>query len=168
MFLPLYMPKSESLLSLFAQLLCFKERPRVNRRRERFILFHEGITLLLKKNKRIAWITDDEFPTLPTADGNYIPQCQLLEMNCAKKIQGWEFAQVAHQKWAMWANRSGLSPKMRDVSESLRSLTKNERMNKWLVFLSESLISSFLCAKNDWIAQKTDERIPSPEKILIL
>ena len=29
--------------------------------------------------------------------------------------------------WAMWVNRSGRSPKMSDVSESLRSLTKNER-----------------------------------------
>ena len=36
-------------------------------------------------------------------------------------------AQVAHQKWAMWENRSGRSPKMSNVSESLRSLTKNER-----------------------------------------
>ena len=59
--------------------------------------------------------------------------------------------QVTHQKWAMWANRSGRSPKMSDhepfaqvaqrkwviVSESLRLLTKNEGM-------SESLICSFL------------------------
>ena len=30
-------------------------------------------------------------------------------------------------KWAMWANPSGRSPKMSDVSESLRPLTKNER-----------------------------------------
>ena len=29
--------------------------------------------------------------------------------------------------WAMWVNRSGRSPKMSDVSKSLRSLTKNER-----------------------------------------
>ena len=29
--------------------------------------------------------------------------------------------------WAMWVNRSGRSPKMSDVSESLMSLTKNER-----------------------------------------
>ena len=31
-----------------------------------------------------------------------------------------------------------------DVSESLRSLTKNERMSESLIFLSESLICSFL------------------------
>ena len=35
-------------------------------------------------------------------------------------------SQVAHQKWAMWANLSGCSPKMSNVSESLRLLTKNE------------------------------------------
>ena len=29
--------------------------------------------------------------------------------------------------WAKWVNRSGRSPKMSDVSESLRSLTKNEQ-----------------------------------------
>ena len=60
-------------------------------------------------------------------------------------------AQVAHQKWAMWENRSGYSPKMSDhepfaqvaqrkwaiVSESLRSLTKNERMSKLFVFFEQ-------------------------------
>ena len=35
-------------------------------------------------------------------------------------------AQVAFQKWAMWANRSGRSQKMSDVGELLRSLIKNE------------------------------------------
>ena len=70
-------------------------------------------------------------------------------------------AQVAHQKWAMWANRSGHSPKMSDheqfaqvaqrkwaiVRELLRLLTKNERMSESLVFLSVSLICSFLDKK---------------------
>ena len=55
------------------------------------------------------------------------------------------FAQI---KWAMWANRSGCSPKMSDyerfaqvaerkwvvVSESLRSLTKNEQIAHTLIF----------------------------------
>ena len=77
-------------------------------------------------------------------------------------------AQVAHQKWVMWANRSGHSPKMSDherfaqvahqkwatMSKSLRSLTKNERMARFCVCFF---------AKNEWIAQKTDERTPSPE-----
>ena len=70
-------------------------------------------------------------------------------------------AQVAHQKWAMWANRSGCSPKMSDVSESLRSLTKNEQMSELLIFLSESLIHSFLDKKQRF-ARKSNERIPSP------
>ena len=70
-------------------------------------------------------------------------------------------AQVAHQKWAMWANRSGRSPKMSDherfaqvaqrkwaiVSESLRSLTKKEWMSESLIFWSELLIRSFLDKK---------------------
>ena len=36
---------------------------------------------------------------------------------------------------------------MSDVSESLRSLTKNERMSESLIFLSELLIRSFLDKK---------------------
>ena len=84
-------------------------------------------------------------------------------------------AQVAHQKWAMWANRSGRSPKMSDVSKSLRLLTKNERpwanrsgrspkMSKWanrLFFRANPSFAHFL-QKNEQFAQKTDERIPSP------
>ena len=66
-------------------------------------------------------------------------------------------AQVPQQKWAMWANRSGCSQKMSDherftqvahqkwatMSESLRSLTKNEGISKSLEFFSESLIPTF-------------------------
>ena len=77
--------------------------------------------------------------------------------------------------WAMWANRSGRSPKMSDVSKSLRSLTKNEqpwvnrsgrstKMSKWLncsFFWANCSIAHFR-AKNKWFARKTDERIPSP------
>ena len=46
-----------------------------------------------------------------------------------------------------WAIRSGRSEEMSDVSESLISLTKNERMSESLIFLSESLIRSFLDKK---------------------
>ena len=70
-------------------------------------------------------------------------------------------AHFAQNKWAMWANGSFRSPKMSDherftqvtqrkwaiVSESLRSLTKNEQMSESLIFLSESLIPSFLDKK---------------------
>ena len=81
---------------------------------------------------------------------------------CSEEMSDREqFAQVAQRKWAMWVNRSFRSPKMSDherfaqvaqrkwaiVSESLRSLTKNERMNESLIFLSESLICSFLDKK---------------------
>ena len=87
-----------------------------------------------------------------------------------KNEQCERIAQVAHQKWAMWANRSGRSPKMSNherfaqvaqrkwaiVSKSLRWLTKNERISKSLVFWSESLICSFsgkkraICLENRW------------------
>ena len=46
-----------------------------------------------------------------------------------------------------WAIRSGRSEEMSDVSESLISLTKNERMSESLIFLSKSLIRSFLGKK---------------------
>ena len=39
-----------------------------------------------------------------------------------------------------WAIRSGRSDEMSDVSESLILHTKNERMSESLIFLSESLI----------------------------
>ena len=85
-------------------------------------------------------------------------------------------AQVAHQKWAMWANRSGWSPNMSvherfsqvahqkwvTMSESRRLLTNNEQMSELLVFLSKTIIRSFF-RKNERFAQKTDEQIPSPE-----
>ena len=45
-----------------------------------------------------------------------------------------EFAQVAQRKWVI-------------MSELLRSLTKNEQMSESLIFLSESLIHSFLDKK---------------------
>ena len=55
-----------------------------------------------------------------------------------------------------WAIRSGCSEEMSDVSELLILLTKNERMSESLIFLSESLICSFLgkkraiCSENRW------------------
>ena len=72
-----------------------------------------------------------------------------------------QITQVAHQKWASWANSSGRSPKMSDheqfaqaahqkwatMSKSLRSLIKNEQMSESLFLLSESLIRSFFHKK---------------------
>ena len=49
------------------------------------------------------------------------------------------------------------------VSDSLRSLIKNERMSESLVLLSESLIRSVL-GKKPGFARKTNVRIPSPAK----
>ena len=79
---------------------------------------------------------------------------------------------VAHKKWAMWANRLFRSPKM---SDTLRSLRGNERswancscrstkMSKWVnrsFFWANHSFPHFW-AKNEPFARKTDERIPSP------
>ena len=46
-----------------------------------------------------------------------------------------------------WAIRSGRSEEMSDVSKSLILLTKNEQMSESLIFLSESLICSFFDKK---------------------
>ena len=77
---PLFMPKSESLLSLLAQLLFFKERWKrftllalykratmreslmTKERWEQFALFHEWIPLSLTKNERFAPKTDEQIP----------------------------------------------------------------------------------------------------------
>ena len=59
-------------------------------------------------------------------------------------------AQVAHQKWAMWANCSGRSPKM------------SEWVNHSFFWANRSF--AHFWAKNERFAQKTDERIPSPEE----
>ena len=84
-------------------------------------------------------------------------------------------ALVTHKKWAMWVNRSGCSLKMSDhewfaqvahqkwatMRESLRSLTKNERMSELLFFLANRSFAHFF-AQNERFARKTDEWIPSP------
>ena len=57
--------------------------------------------------------------------------------------------QVAHQK---------LAP----MSDLLRLLTKNEQMSKLLFFGANCSLAHFF-AKNEQFAQKTDERIPSPD-----
>ena len=46
-------------------------------------------------------------------------------------------AHFGHQNEPPWAIRSGRSEEMSNVSESLISLTKNERKSESLIFLSE-------------------------------
>ena len=72
------------------------------------------------------------------------------------------------KKWAMWANRSGCSSKMSNherfaqvahqkwatMRESLRSLTKNERMRESLVFWENPSFAHFL--------QKTSDSLRKP------
>ena len=78
------------------------------------------------------------------------------------------FAQI---KWAMWANRSFRSPKMSDherfaqvaqrkwaiVSESLRSLTKNERMSESLIFWVNRSFAHFLTKTSDSLGNQMSE-----------
>ena len=91
-------------------------------------------------------------------------QCERIAQIAHQNERCKQIAQVAHQKWAT-------------MSDLLRSLTKNEqpwancsgrspKMSEWLVFLSESLICTFLSKKrairseNRW----ANWRIPSPGK----
>ena len=59
-----------------------------------------------------------------------------------------QIAQVARRKGAMWANRSGRSPKM------------SEWANRSFFWANRSWANFF--AKNEQFAQKRDEQIPSP------
>ena len=55
-------------------------------------------------------------------------RCEQFAHDRSPKMSDHErFAHIAQRKWAI-------------VSESLRSLTKNERLSESLIFLSESLI----------------------------
>ena len=70
---------------------------------------------------------------------SYLSECRIAQV-AHQKLE--RFAQVAHQKWA-------------SMSESLRSLTKNERMSELLIFWAHSLI--FFTKTSDSL------RIPSPD-----
>ena len=53
---------------------------------------------------------------------------------------------------------------MSNVSELLRSLTKNERCERIANFYEQIVYLLFFFAKNERFAHKTDEQIPSPGK----
>ena len=106
--------------------------------------------------------------------GNSLICSSLIRSFCSNQMSDCErFAKIAQDKSATvseslrslrslktnewpWANRSCRSSKMSDVSKSLRSLTKNERMSESFVFLSKSLIRSFfrktraIRSENQW------------------
>ena len=65
-----------------------------------------------------------------------------------------------------WAIRSGCSPKMSDHEQIPLVAHQKWAIEQIARFLSELLICSFF-AKNERFAQKTDERIPSPDCSLI-
>ena len=54
---------------------------------------------------------------------------------------------IGHFAHQIWAIRLGHSEEMSDVSKALIFPTKNEPMSESLIFLSESLIRSFLNKK---------------------
>ena len=61
---------------------------------------------------------------------------------------------IIHFLWAMWANRSGRSPKMSDVSnrEQIAQVAHQKWANEWI---------AHFWAINERFVRKTDERIPS-------
>ena len=81
-----------------------------------------------------------------------------------------------HSFWAKWVNCSGRSGQMSNpelfaqvaqkewaiVSESLRSLTKNQQMSESLTYWGNRSFAHFL-AKNERFPPKFDERMPNPE-----
>ena len=75
-------------------------------------------------------------------------------------------AQVAHKKWAMWANHSGRSPKMSHnewFAQVAHQKWTNEQIACFFERIAHSLI--FLQKKVICSEEKTDERIPSPDNI---
>ena len=57
--------------------------------------------------------------------------------------------------------------KWRIVSESLRSLTKNEWISESLIFLANRSFANFW-TKNKRFARKSNERIPSPDYLFMV
>ena len=87
-------------------------------------------------------ITDLFIPSFLMSDVSKSLRLLTINKRCERT------AQVAHQQWGMWANHSGRSPKM----------------SKWanrLFFWANGSFTNFF-AKNERLAQKTDEQIPSP------
>ena len=116
---------------------------------------------------QIKWATVSEL--LRSLGGNERPWANRSGL-LRQKSDHERFAQVAQRKRAI--RSSGCSPKMSDVSKSLRSLTKNEqpwaicsgrspKMSELLFFWANRLFAHFFANKQRF-AQKTDERIPSP------
>ena len=88
----------------------------------------------------------------------YVTHTHFWISYCVMKKQGWEFAHwfsvVFAQKWAneRFTQKNErfaqvAQRKLAIMSESLRSLTKNEQMSESLVFVSKSLILSYLNKK---------------------
>ena len=69
-----------------------------------------------------------------------------------------QITQVTHQKWVMWANCSGGSPKMSDHEWVAH---QNDQMSKSIVFRANRPFAHYF-AKNEQFTQKTDEQIPNP------
>ena len=76
-----------------------------------------------------------------------------------------QIAQVAHQKLAVWVNCSGRSPKISD-HEQISQVAHQKWAHRSYFWAKRSFAHFF--AKNKWFAQKTDEQIPTPVKILLM
>ena len=76
-----------------------------------------------------------------------------------------QIAQVAHQKWAMWANHSGRSLTKNERCEQIAQVAHQKWANERIAFFKEQITHLFIFShkKGDSL-RKTDELIPSPEK----
>ena len=71
-----------------------------------------------------------------------------------------QIAQVAQQKWAIWGNHSGPSPKTSDY-ERFAQVHHQKWANCSFFWANWSFTHySLIFSQKEWLAQKTDERIP--------
>ena len=132
------------------------------------------------------WVTVRKWANEQFAQQIWLNKSKILLLVCLYTIFKF-FIEIPLFWWAMWANHSGHSPKMSDVSEFLRSLTKKEQPwairsgrspkmsdheqiaqvahQKWAncsFFWANHSFAHFF-AKKEPFTQKTDERISSPD-----
>ena len=120
----------------------------------------EGITQVAQDK----WATvSDSLRSLMINDqmSDSLKKCWLKKSFFVERCE--RITQVAHQKWVMWANRLGHSPKMSNyewfaqVAQRKWAIVAHQKMREWV-----NRSFAHFWAKNEQLAQKTHEQIPSP------
>ena len=137
------------------------ESLRLLKTNERLWVNHSGRSWQMSDRERFAQVAHDKWANERFAQKNlksYFLVCFIKVFFISKYEQfahslifgEWceRIAQVAYQKWAMWANHSGRSPKMSEWS------------NHSFFWANRSFAHFF--AKNKRFARKIDVQIPSP------